>query len=230
MQLQPILKYSKNNIWFFWMVPKTAQQLTWLMWSTSGPISNPLVLDNCHIHHTEEIHQLVEDETHMFMVLFGSCSSHLYLLIECKLIFCHPTHLTTTWSSKPSPQSKPFCDTIGRVDHSLSLIAHVTTSCQEKLQDTPRHQGTLCNVVRSLQFVSWSAIHSISCRLLPICCSKIENAHNVESDIAININFLRHILISWCHMILNLNFFLFCYSDWQKLLWRFGHVWSEQVV
>ena len=33
-------------------------------------------------------------------------------------------------------------------------------------------------------------------RLLPICCSKIENAHNVESDIAININSLRHILIS----------------------------------
>ena len=36
--MQPILKDSKNNMWFFWMAPKTAQQFTWLMWSTSGPI------------------------------------------------------------------------------------------------------------------------------------------------------------------------------------------------
>ena len=67
-------------------------------------------------------------------------------------------------------------------------------------------------------------------RLLPICCSKIENTCNVESDIAININILCHILISWCHVVLNLNFFLFCFSDWQKLLWRFVLVWSEHVM
>ena len=36
--MQPISKYSKNNMWFFWMAPKTMQQLNWLMWSTSGPI------------------------------------------------------------------------------------------------------------------------------------------------------------------------------------------------
>jgi hypothetical protein len=39
--MQPILKYSKNNMWFFWMAPKAAEWLTWIMWSTSGPISNP---------------------------------------------------------------------------------------------------------------------------------------------------------------------------------------------
>ena len=40
--MQPILKYSKNNMGFFWMAPKATQQLNWIMWSTSGPISNPL--------------------------------------------------------------------------------------------------------------------------------------------------------------------------------------------
>ena len=36
--MQPISKYSKNNMWFFWMAPKAMQQLNWLMWSASGPI------------------------------------------------------------------------------------------------------------------------------------------------------------------------------------------------
>jgi hypothetical protein len=58
-------------------------------------------------------------------------------------------------------------------------------------------------------------LHLIIPRPLPICCSKIENARNVESDITIN--FLHHVPISCCHVILNLNFFLFCYSNWQKL-------------
>jgi hypothetical protein len=29
--MQPILKYSKNNMWFFGMAPKAAERLTWIM-------------------------------------------------------------------------------------------------------------------------------------------------------------------------------------------------------
>jgi hypothetical protein len=29
--MQPILKYSKNNMWFFGMAPKAAEWLTWIM-------------------------------------------------------------------------------------------------------------------------------------------------------------------------------------------------------
>jgi len=35
------------------------------------------VLDNCHIHHAEEICQLVEDEAHMFIILFDGLFSLL---------------------------------------------------------------------------------------------------------------------------------------------------------
>jgi hypothetical protein len=29
--MQPILKYSKNNMWFFGMAPKAAEWLAWIM-------------------------------------------------------------------------------------------------------------------------------------------------------------------------------------------------------
>ena len=51
-------------------------------------------------------------------------------------------------------------------------------------------------------------------------------ASPVISEIAININFFRHIPINLCHVILNLNFSYFATAT----LWRFALVWSERVM
>lgn len=60
------------------------------------PLTNPypgpcsvLVLDNCCIHHAEEIWHLIEDEAHMLIsLLFNSHFSSV--VIECKLVFLPP--------------------------------------------------------------------------------------------------------------------------------------------
>jgi transposase len=47
-------------------------------------------LDNCRIHHAEEIQQLVEDEAHMWCLsLISSLYTHIFIA-ECKLVFLPP--------------------------------------------------------------------------------------------------------------------------------------------
>jgi hypothetical protein len=74
-----------------------------------------LVLNNCRIHHAKEICQLVEDEARMWFFLDWVFLTHFFSQ-NAGLFFCRPTHQTTTQLSKLSPQSKPFCDAIGRID------------------------------------------------------------------------------------------------------------------
>jgi transposase len=49
-----------------------------------------LILDNCHIHHAEEIRQLVEDDAHVFRCFFAFHLQILTSFPECKLIFLPP--------------------------------------------------------------------------------------------------------------------------------------------
>jgi hypothetical protein len=74
-----------------------------------------LVLDNCHIHHAKEICQLVEDEARMWFFLDWVLLTHFFSQ-NAGSFFCCPTHQTTTQLSKLSPQSKLFCNEIGRID------------------------------------------------------------------------------------------------------------------
>jgi len=45
-------------------------------------------LDNCNIHHSEEVHALVKDEAHMCQIVMAD--NTLTLSLDCKLLFLPP--------------------------------------------------------------------------------------------------------------------------------------------
>jgi transposase len=47
-------------------------------------------MDNCNIHHAEEVQELVEDEARMFRFTFLVILTHASAPLECKLIFLPP--------------------------------------------------------------------------------------------------------------------------------------------
>jgi len=76
-----------------------------------------LILDNCRIHHTEEIRQLVKDEAHTwtFHIFIHVHIFMLTMLQYASLFSCLYTHPTTILLSKLFHQSKLSWDGIGRI-------------------------------------------------------------------------------------------------------------------
>jgi uncharacterized protein (DUF983 family) len=66
----------------------------------------------------------------------------------------------------------------------------------------------------------------ISLSLSLILCDRRakETAKKMQCDIPVRFDMYRK-----CHVISNLNFFLFCHCGWQKSLWQFVLVWLQHL-
>lgn len=49
-----------------------------------------LILDNCSIHHADEVRQLVEEEARKYLFLLLAVQLALTVILECRLIFLPP--------------------------------------------------------------------------------------------------------------------------------------------
>jgi len=78
-----------------------------------------LILDNCNIHHAEEVRELVEDAAGSYRFFLYGCP---FLIAEkdAKFYSFLPIPLISTLSSKHLQPSKLFCVEIGRINHFLS--------------------------------------------------------------------------------------------------------------
>ena len=137
---------SCKNLWY---VPVSVCWLTMLTFSQI-PLTNPypgpwsvLILDNCYIHHAEEICKLVEDDTGMFTVQFTP-HFNLWFTQVVSLFFCHPTCPITTQLNKPSHQSSHFSSIIGRILVLVLWTMHVRTSLLTRQLATFKPLDTRC--------------------------------------------------------------------------------------
>ena len=100
-----------------------------------------LILDNCRIHHAEEIHELVEDEAGIFTVWFILCFDSQFTQVVSSS-FCHLTHPITIQLNKLFYQSSVFSGVIGRILVLVLWTVHARTSLLTRQMVTLDPLGT----------------------------------------------------------------------------------------
>lgn len=126
----------------------TVLTLFWISSQSQLPLTDPypgprsvLVLDNCKIHHAEEVRAVVEDEARKCFVLCISLSSRA--LQSASLYSCPRTLQTSTPSSLHSRQSRIFCGATTTISQARSLTAPASTSRLRWPGRSSRHLATL---------------------------------------------------------------------------------------